>query len=54
MWQLLRDLRSYQRSWLPGDIAAAVTVWAIVVPESVAYAGIAGMPPAAGLVDLDS
>lgn len=49
MWQLVRDLRSYQRSWLPGDIAAAVTVWAIVVPESVAYAGIAGMPPAAGL-----
>jgi SulP family sulfate permease len=49
MWQLLRDLRSYQRSWLPGDIAAAVTVWAIVVPESVAYAGIAGMPPATGL-----
>jgi high affinity sulfate transporter 1 len=49
MWQLVRDLRSYQRAWLPGDIAAAVTVWAIVVPESVAYAGIAGVPPAVGL-----
>lgn len=49
MFQLLRDLRSYQRAWLPGDLAAAVTVWAIVVPESVAYAGIAGMPPAVGL-----
>ncbi len=49
MYQLLRDLRSYQRSWLPGDIAAAVTVWAIVVPESVAYAGIAGVPPEIGL-----
>ena len=49
MWQLLGDLRSYQRSWLPGDIAAAVTVWAIVVPESVAYAGIAGVPPEIGL-----
>ena len=49
MFQLLRDLRSYQRGWLPGDVAAAVTVWAIVVPESVAYAGIAGMPPAVGL-----
>jgi high affinity sulfate transporter 1 len=49
MWQLVRDLRAYQRPWLPGDIAAAVTVWAIVVPESVAYAGIAGVPPAIGL-----
>ena len=49
MWQLLRDLRAYQRAWLPGDIAAAVTVWAIVVPESVAYAGIAGVPPEIGL-----
>ena len=49
MWQLLRDLRSYQRAWLPGDIAAAVTARAIVVPESVAYAGIAGVPPEIGL-----
>ena len=45
MGQLLRDLRTYQRAWLPGDIAAAVTIWAILVPESVAYAGIAGVPP---------
>jgi high affinity sulfate transporter 1 len=49
MWQLLRDLRSYERAWLPRDVAAAVTVWAIVVPESVAYAGIAGVPPEIGL-----
>ena len=49
MWQLVRDLRTYRRAWLPGDIAAAVTVWAIVVPESVAYAGIAGVPPEIGL-----
>jgi len=49
VFQLVRDLRSYRRAWLPGDFAAAVTVWAIVVPESVAYAGIAGMPPAVGL-----
>mgnify|MGYP001817642635 CR=1 FL=1 len=49
MFQLLRDLRSYQKAWLLVDLAAAVTVWAIVVPESVAYAGIAGVPPAVGL-----
>jgi len=28
---------------------AAITVWAIVVPEAIAYASIAGMPPATGL-----
>lgn len=28
---------------------AAVTVWAIVVPEAIAYASIAGMPPETGL-----
>ena len=47
--QLLNDIRDYRRSWLTGDLAAAVTVWAIVVPESVAYASIAGMPPETGL-----
>ena len=49
MWQLLRDLRDYRRGWLAGDIAAALTVWAILVPESVAYSGIAGVPPEVGL-----
>lgn len=43
------DLRSYDRGWLPGDLAAAITVWAIVVPESMAYASVAGMPPETGL-----
>lgn len=43
------DLESYERAWLPGDLAAAITVWAIVVPESMAYASVAGMPPETGL-----
>lgn len=43
------QLGGYDRKWLPGDIAAAVTVWAIVVPESMAYASVAGMPPETGL-----
>ncbi|MGX7678972.1 SulP family inorganic anion transporter [Jatrophihabitans sp. DSM 45814] len=37
--------RSYQRRWLRGDFIGALTAWAIVVPESVAYAQIAGVPP---------
>ncbi|WP_336922851.1 SulP family inorganic anion transporter [Aquipuribacter sp. SD81] len=36
------------RRWLP-DLAAGLTVWAVLVPESLAYATIAGVPPAVGL-----
>jgi sulfate permease, SulP family len=43
------DLFPYERSWMPGDLAAAITVWAILVPESMAYASVAGMPPETGL-----
>lgn len=44
--------------WLPGykwgddlrwDLIAGLTVWALLVPEAMAYAGIAGVPPQAGL-----
>ena len=35
----------YQRSWLPLDIIAGLTVCAILVPEGMAYAELAGMPP---------
>jgi hypothetical protein len=38
-------LPKYQGSWLRFDLIAALTVWALVVPEAMAYAGIAGMPP---------
>ncbi len=32
------------------DLIAALTVWALLVPEAMAYAGIAGVPPEVGLV----
>jgi len=44
--------------WLPGyrwgkdlrwDLIAGFTVWALLIPEAMAYAGIAGVPPEAGL-----
>jgi sulfate permease, SulP family len=38
-------LPSYERRWLRGDLPGAATAWAIIVPESVAYAQIAGVPP---------
>jgi high affinity sulfate transporter 1 len=36
--------------WLQLDVLAALTVWALLVPEAMAYAGIAGVPPEVGLV----
>jgi high affinity sulfate transporter 1 len=42
-------LPKYKGSWLRFDLIAALTVWALVVPEAMAYAGIAGMPPEYGL-----
>jgi SulP family sulfate permease len=39
----------YRRAWLAVDLAAALTVWALVVPEAMAYASLAGMPPETGL-----
>lgn len=35
----------YRSRWFRGDLIGALTAWAIVVPESVAYAEIAGVPP---------
>lgn len=42
-------LRSYRRAWLRPDLLAGVTLWAVLVPEAMAYAGIAGVPPIVGL-----
>ena len=43
------SLRGYRRTWLWPDLVAGLTVWAILVPESLAYAVLAGVPPAVGL-----
>ena len=45
----LVTLRGYQRSWLRGDVLAGITVAAYLVPQVMAYAGLAGLPPVAGL-----
>ena len=42
---IVRWLPPYRASRLRGDGIGALTAWAIVVPESVAYAQIAGVPP---------
>ncbi len=46
---IARWLPGYDRSSLRGDLVAAIAVWAVLVPQAVAYAAIAGAPPQAGL-----
>ena len=45
----LAVLRHYRRAWLRGDVLAGVTVTAYLVPQVMAYAAVAGLPPVAGL-----
>ena len=49
---ILSWLPNYNRAWLVADILAGLTLWGLVVPEGMAYAGIAGLPPQAGLYTL--
>lgn len=49
---ILSWLPRYQRSWLSADVIAGLTVWGLIIPESMAYAGVAGLPPQFGLYTL--
>src|SRR5271166_6368827 len=42
-------LPQYQRAWLRFDAVAGITLAAYAVPVSLAYAGLAGLPPQTGL-----
>lgn len=42
-------LRRYRRAWLRPDVVAGLTVGAMLVPQSMAYAELAGVPPTTGL-----
>ncbi|MFD2792213.1 SulP family inorganic anion transporter [Promicromonospora vindobonensis] len=46
---LAPSFTGYQRTWVRPDIIAGLAVWAVLVPESLAYATIAGVPPVVGL-----
>src|SRR5271166_5590461 len=46
---VLSWLPGYRRDWLLPDFLAGLAVWAVMVPESMAYAGIVGVPPVMGL-----
>jgi sulfate permease, SulP family len=45
-------LPRYERSYLRFDVVAGATIWGLLVPEVIAYAGLAGVPPQAGLYTL--
>jgi SulP family sulfate permease len=49
---ILSWLPHYEKSWLLLDVLAGLTLWGLLVPEAMAYAGIAGLPPEAGLYTL--
>lgn len=42
-------LGSYQRTWLRTDLLAGASVWAVLIPSALAYAGIVGVDPIVGL-----
>src|SRR5262245_43593163 len=46
---ILGWLPSYRREWLLPDMLAGVAVWAVMVPEGMAYSGIVGVPAIMGL-----
>ena len=42
---ILQWLPNYNRTWLRPDIIAGLTIMALLVPEGMAYAQLAGVPP---------
>ena len=45
----LQTLRTYHRSWLPKDLVAGLILTALLVPQGMAYAELAGLPAITGL-----
>ena len=45
----LAAVASYDRRWLPKDVVAGLVLSALLVPQGMAYAELAGLPPITGL-----
>src|SRR5580692_11872766 len=43
---------AYRAAWLRSDAIAGCTIWGLLIPEGIAYASLAGLPPQAGLYTL--
>ena len=46
---ILDWIPGYRRDWLLPDVLAGLALWAVMVPEGMAYSGIVGVPPIMGL-----
>ena len=42
---LVGQIRAYERPWLSRDVLAALAVWALLVPQALAYGQLAGSIP---------
>lgn len=49
---ILDWLSHYKLAWLTADLIAGFTIWGMLVPENIAYAGLAGLAAQAGLYTL--
>src|SRR3954468_13232331 len=45
----IRVFRTYDRGWLPRDLIAGIVLVTLLVPQGMAYAELAGLPPITGL-----
>ena len=45
----VRQVTTYRRQWLPKDLLAGVVLTTLLVPQGMAYAELAGLPPITGL-----
>jgi MFS superfamily sulfate permease-like transporter len=43
------NLSSYRREWLGKDVVAGIVLSTLLVPQGMAYAELAGLPPITGL-----
>ena len=46
---IMEWLPSYRKQWLRSDLVAGLTTAAVIIPQSMAYAAIAGLPLVVGL-----
>ncbi len=49
IFPIIAWLSNYKKEWLKGDISAGLTVGIMLIPQGIAYAMIAGLPPIYGL-----
>jgi high affinity sulfate transporter 1 len=45
----VRAVRTYRPAWLPRDLVAGIVLTTLLVPQGMAYAELAGLPPITGL-----